>query len=52
MIASRHLAAVERRTAKLKSLRKELCKMLEACKAGWVSNCRVLESLGLPPAGV
>jgi len=44
-IARRHLKDVERRIARLESLRLELDCMLGQCKAGRVSDCRVLEVL-------
>ena len=47
-IATRHLAVVEQRIAQLTALRAELCKMVEACQGGCISDCRVIESLSLP----
>lgn len=44
-IARRHLEDVERRIARLELLRVELDRMLGQCKAGQVSDCRVLEVL-------
>lgn len=44
-VARRHLADVERRIARLNSLRLELDRMLADCGAGRVSECRVLEVL-------
>jgi len=44
-IARRHLADVERRIARLETLRLELGRMLAECGAGRVSDCRVLEVL-------
>ncbi len=44
-IASSHLEMVELRIAKLKTLRKELKRMVEECNHGHVSQCRVIEVL-------
>lgn len=44
-IARRHLEDVERRIARLETLRLELGRMLAECGAGRVSDCRVLEVL-------
>ncbi|MEM0935181.1 MAG: helix-turn-helix domain-containing protein [Pseudomonadota bacterium] len=44
-IARRHLQDVERRIARLETLRLELDRMLAECGAGRVSECRVLEVL-------
>jgi len=44
-IARRHLEDVERRMARLETLRLELGRMLAECGAGRVSDCRVLEVL-------
>jgi len=44
-IARRHLSDVERRIARLETLRLELGRMLAQCNAGCVSDCRVLEVL-------
>lgn len=44
-IARRHLSEVERRIARLVSLRQELGRMLKECGAGRVAECRVLEVL-------
>lgn len=44
-IASSHLEQVELRIAKLKSLRKELKRMVGECGHGHVSQCRVIEVL-------
>ncbi|MEM9973300.1 MAG: helix-turn-helix domain-containing protein [Pseudomonadota bacterium] len=44
-IARRHLKDVERRILRLESLKLELSRMLSDCRAGRVSDCRVLEVL-------
>jgi DNA-binding transcriptional MerR regulator len=44
-IATRHLGEVERRIVQLKALRKELRRMLEECRHGRISDCRVIETL-------
>jgi DNA-binding transcriptional MerR regulator len=44
-IAKSHLAQVEIRLTKLKSLRKELQRMIGECGHGRVSQCRVIEIL-------
>jgi len=44
-IAQKHLADVERRIARLGTLKLELERMLTECSAGRVSDCRVLEVL-------
>jgi DNA-binding transcriptional MerR regulator len=44
-IARRHLDDVERRIARLETLRLELGRMLDECGAGRVADCRVLEVL-------
>ncbi len=45
-IAKSHLEQVELRIEKLKTLRKELNRMVEECSHGRVSQCRVIEVLG------
>jgi len=45
VIARRQLEAVERRIARLQSLRSELARMLEHCEGGAVAHCRVIETL-------
>ena len=42
-IASRHLAAVESKLARLGSLRIELGRMLAQCRGGTVSSCRIMK---------
>lgn len=45
-IATDHLAGVERRLTQLTALREELVRIVGACRAGRVAECRVLEVLG------
>lgn len=42
-IARDHLAAVERRIARLNALKAELERMIEQCKGGRIADCRVIE---------
>ena len=42
-IAKDHLAAVERRIARLNALKAELERMIEQCKGGRIADCRVIE---------
>lgn len=44
-IARRQLAAVDRRIGQLTALRGELSRMIEACQAGPVAECRIIETL-------
>ena len=44
-IARAQLAEVERRIARLQALQVELARMIEQCKGGRVSDCRVIEVL-------
>jgi DNA-binding transcriptional MerR regulator len=44
-IARRQLEAVERRIVRLEALRGELTRMIAACDAGPVAECRVIETL-------
>jgi DNA-binding transcriptional MerR regulator len=44
-IARRHLGEVERRITQLEALRAELRRMLEECRHGRISDCRVIETL-------
>lgn len=44
-IARKRLADVERRIARLESLRTELSRMVEQCRGGTVAGCRVIEVL-------
>jgi Cu(I)-responsive transcriptional regulator len=45
-IASRHLAAVEEKIARLERLRNELDRMIGDCRGGRVASCRIIEALG------
>ena len=45
-IAREQLAQVERRLARLQSLKGELERMVMQCKGGQISDCRVIEVLG------
>ncbi len=47
-LARDHLAEVERKIADLTALRRELATMIESCKGGTVSECRIIEALGPP----
>ncbi|QEE41003.1 MULTISPECIES: helix-turn-helix domain-containing protein [unclassified Methylobacterium] len=47
-IARRHVEDIDRRIARLVSLRRELQHSLDACGRGRVSDCRVIEALGDP----
>lgn len=44
-IAREHLAAVDRRIKQLKSLRRELERMIEACSHNKICNCKIMEAL-------
>lgn len=44
-LATRQLAAVRSRIARLKALEKELARMVRECSKGQVANCRVIEVL-------
>lgn len=44
-IASGHLTAVEMKITQLESLRTELQRMLDRCRGGHVSNCKIIEAL-------
>jgi Cu(I)-responsive transcriptional regulator len=44
-LAQRHLQEVERRLARLASLRDELQRMLTQCQGGAVDDCRIIEVL-------
>jgi Cu(I)-responsive transcriptional regulator len=48
-IARQHLAAVDRKIADLKALRRELDELIGQCRRGTVAECRILEALS--PAG-
>ncbi len=45
-IARRQLDQVTRRIAQLEALRAELGRMIEQCRGGRISDCRVIEVLG------
>ena len=45
-LASKHLAAVEAKIARLERLRDELGRMVNQCRGGQVSSCRIVEALG------
>ena len=45
-IASKHLADVEMKIARLEQLRAELDHMVHACRGGRVASCRIIEALG------
>lgn len=45
VIASRHVAEIDRRISHLTSLRRELVRTLNACGRGQVRNCCVIETL-------
>src|SRR4051794_21411013 len=51
-VARRHLSEVDRRIGQLVTLRAELHRMLEECGHGRVCECRVIESLSTPTAGL
>lgn len=44
-IAQAHLIAVEEKIASLKTLRKELKRMLQSCQTGKIADCQVIEVL-------
>ena len=44
-IAARHLEEVERRIESLKTLRKELKRMVDECQHGRICDCRIIEVL-------
>ena len=45
-IATGHFAAVERKIGKLEQLRKELASMIQQCRGGQISDCRIMGALG------
>lgn len=49
-IATARLAEVERRITSLNALKRELESMLQQCRRGQISDCRVIESLAGAPA--
>jgi len=44
-IASGHLDAVERKIARLQSLRGELSRMVAQCRGGQIGSCQIMQSL-------
>jgi DNA-binding transcriptional MerR regulator len=44
-IAKEHRAEVERKITDLRSLKKELDRMIDQCGCGVVADCRIIESL-------
>jgi DNA-binding transcriptional MerR regulator len=44
-IAHHHLRQVEEKIVRLKRIRSELKRMIEACVGGSIANCRILESI-------
>jgi Cu(I)-responsive transcriptional regulator len=44
-LTSGHLRAVEAKIAQLDALRSELRRMLDRCRGGQISDCRIIESL-------
>lgn len=45
-IARHHLRQVEDKIARLRLIRSELKRMIEACGGGAAANCRILEAIG------
>lgn len=45
VIASEHLAEVDRKIADLTALRRELARVIATCDGGTVADCRILEAL-------
>ena len=45
VIASEHLAEVDRKLADLTALRRELARVISTCEGGMVAECRILEAL-------
>lgn len=45
-LATAHLQEVERKIARLSSLRDELARMLATCRQGEIADCRIIEVLG------
>lgn len=45
-IARHHLGQVEGKIARLKRIRSELKRMIEACGGGSAADCRILEAIG------
>jgi Cu(I)-responsive transcriptional regulator len=56
VIATEHLAEVDRKLADLAALRRELARLISTCGGGVVADCRILEALAptaprAPPPG-
>lgn len=45
-LAREHLAAIEKKIARLIALRREMKRMLKSCSGGRIADCRVVESIG------
>ena len=45
-LAREHLAAVDRKIADLRALRRELGNLVEQCSHGTIANCRIIDALG------
>lgn len=45
LIASTHMADVERKIADLTALRSELSRVIGSCRHGTIANCKIIESL-------
>ena len=45
-IATGHLANVEAKIGRLEQLRAELTRMIQCCRGGQISDCRIMEALG------
>lgn len=45
VIASEHLAEVDRKLADLTALRRELASLISMCKGGTIADCRIVEAL-------
>jgi len=49
-IAHHHLQLVEGKIARLRIIRSELRRMIEACGGGYAADCRILDALSKSPA--
>jgi DNA-binding transcriptional MerR regulator len=45
VLASEHLAEIDRKLADLNALRQELAELITSCHGGTMSECRILEAL-------
>lgn len=45
VIATEHLAEVDRKLAELTALRRELARVISTCEGGKIADCRILEAL-------